>query len=163
VHAKNANDAGPVGDVEIAVHRDIAAPRELVWRALSDPVHLVEFWGPHGFTTTSHAMDFRVGGTWRFTMHGPDGTNYPNLILYTLIEPVSRIEYDHGDGTPAPPHFRAVILLTEQGAGTHVVLRMIAPNREARDGFVKFGAVEGGVHTLERLEARVAFMAKTAS
>ena len=57
------------------------APRELVFSAFTDPKHLAEWWGPNGFTTTTHAFDLRPGGKWRFVMHGPDGRDYQNLII----------------------------------------------------------------------------------
>ena len=47
-----------------------------------------EWWGgPRGFTTTTHEIDVRVGGTWRFNMHGPDGVDYPNVVVYREIVP----------------------------------------------------------------------------
>ena len=49
------------------------APRELVFEAFTDVKHLARWWGPGGFTTTTHAIDVRPGGVWRFVMHGPDG------------------------------------------------------------------------------------------
>ena len=54
-------------------------------------------------------MDFRVGGVWRYTMHGPDGTDYPNHVTYTGIEKPSRIAYDHGTNAQHPSEFKAVI------------------------------------------------------
>ena len=72
-------------DREIIVTRVYDAPRELVFDAFTDPKHLSQWWGPRGFTTTTHSMDFRVGGEWRYTMHGPDGTDYKNLMVYHEI------------------------------------------------------------------------------
>jgi uncharacterized protein YndB with AHSA1/START domain len=58
------------------------APRALAFQAFTDPKHLAEWWGPTGFTTTTHAFDFRPGGVWRFVMHGPDGRDYQNRVTY---------------------------------------------------------------------------------
>jgi uncharacterized protein YndB with AHSA1/START domain len=96
-------------------------------------------------------MDFRVGGHWRFTMHGPDTTDYPNYIAYTRIEAPSLIAYDHYNNEGGPLHFRASIAFAEEGEKTRVTLRLIVDAAEVRDGFVKFGAVEGGYQTLDRL------------
>jgi len=49
------------------------APRELVWEAWTNAKHVVNWWGPRGFTTTIEVMDVRPGGEWRLIMHGPDG------------------------------------------------------------------------------------------
>ena len=54
------------------------APRSLVFEAWTDPKHLAHWWGPNGFSLTTHSFDFRAGGVWRFVMHGPDGRDYQN-------------------------------------------------------------------------------------
>ncbi|MGB5026600.1 MAG: SRPBCC domain-containing protein, partial [Saprospiraceae bacterium] len=59
-------------DCEIVSSRIFSAHRELVFRAWSEPNHLKNWWGPAGFTNTFNEFDFRVGGKWRFIMHGPD-------------------------------------------------------------------------------------------
>ena len=63
-------------DREIVSTRVLDAPRELVFRAFSDPDLLARWWGPEGFTNTFHEFDLRPDGAWRFVMHGPDGTDY---------------------------------------------------------------------------------------
>src|ERR1700674_1521351 len=63
-------------DREIVISRVISAPRELVFEAFTEVRHLSRWWGPEGFTTTTRAFEFRVGGEWVFVMHGPDGTDY---------------------------------------------------------------------------------------
>ena len=89
-------------DREINIVRVIAAPVAKVFAAFSDPKGMAKWWGPNGFTTTTHKMDFRVGGSWTYTMHGPDGTDYPNHVSYTAIEPGHTIAYDHGTGPDHP-------------------------------------------------------------
>ena len=68
---------------EIITTRVLDAPRELVWKAWTDPKHVAEWWGPNGFTNTIHEMDVRPDGVWRFIMHGPDGVDYKNEIVFT--------------------------------------------------------------------------------
>src|SRR6267154_2366303 len=72
-------------DREIVISRVIGAPRELVFEAFTDVRHLSRWWGPEGFTTTTRAFEFRVGGEWDFVMHGPDGTDYQEWISWTEI------------------------------------------------------------------------------
>jgi len=145
-------DALKYSDREMVITRVIAAPAAMVFAAFTDPEHIGKWWGPNGFTTTTHEMDFRVGGIWRYTMHGPDGTDYPNYVTYTGIEKPKRIAYDHGSNAQHPSEFKAEITFKPEGAGTQVGLRMIVGAAE-RDHYVKFGAVEGGQQTLERLAA----------
>lgn len=59
---------------------------ELIYAAWSDPAHLKKWWGPAGFSNTFHEFDFRVGGTWRFTMHGPERGHYENHCEFTDIK-----------------------------------------------------------------------------
>ena len=55
-------------DREIVISRSISAPRELVFEAFTEVRHLARWWGPDGFTTTTRAFEFRVGGVWDFEM-----------------------------------------------------------------------------------------------
>ena len=71
---------------EIVMTRLIKAPRERVFDAWIDPAHIGEWWGPNGFSITTEAMHVELGGVWRFVMHGPDGTDYPNVIIYSEHE-----------------------------------------------------------------------------
>ena len=75
------------GDREIVISPVIGAPRELVFEAFTEVRHLSRWWGPEGFTTTTPAFEFRVGGEWDFVMHGPDGTDYQEWISWTEAEP----------------------------------------------------------------------------
>jgi uncharacterized protein YndB with AHSA1/START domain len=72
-----------LADRSIVVSRVVNAPRELVWQAMTEPAHIVHWWGPRGFTTTIGEMDVRLGGAWRHIMRGPDGTEYPNSCIFT--------------------------------------------------------------------------------
>src|SRR4051794_29231769 len=80
-------------DREIVFSRVFDAPRELVWKAWTEPHHVTKWWGPNGFTTTIHEMDVRTGGTWHHTMHGPDGTDYPNKSIFVEVVKPERIVY----------------------------------------------------------------------
>ena len=71
----SADVATLAGEREIVAARVFAAPRALVFTPWTDPRHIVQWWGPNGFTTTIHEMDVRPGGVWRFVMHGPDGVD----------------------------------------------------------------------------------------
>ncbi len=72
-------------DCEIVTSRLIKFPRELVFRAWTDPDHLKNWWGPAGFTNTFHEFDLRPGGKWDFIMHGPEKGNYHNSCEFIQI------------------------------------------------------------------------------
>lgn len=141
-------------DREIVIERVLDAPRELVWRAWTDPRHVVKWWGPEGFTTTIEAMDVRPGGIWKHVMHGPDGTDYPNLSTFIEVDEPERIVYSHGGSRKGGPgaNFVATWTFEPHGAKTRLTMRLVFPSAEARDFVVnEFGAIEGGEQTLSRL------------
>ncbi|MBI3133734.1 MAG: SRPBCC domain-containing protein [Bacteroidetes bacterium] len=138
---------------EIVLSRTLNAPRELVWEAWTNPEHVKIWWGPDGFTNTFHEFELKPGGVWRFIMHGPDGTDYPNKIVFTKVEKPSRLEYRQGSDEDNAGMFEAIILFTEKDGKTELTMRSIFKTKEARDFVVeKYGAVEGGKQHLRRLE-----------
>lgn len=145
-------------DREIVLSRAFDAPRTLVWRVWTDPAHIGQWWGPRGFTTTIYAMEVKPGGLWRYTMHGPDGTDYPNWIRYREVVAPERLAYDHGDGDgTGPAAFEVVTTFEEVGGKTLVTMRSLFPTAAARDHVIKaYGAIEGGKQTLERLGEHLA-------
>lgn len=140
--------------LEIVMTRLIAAPRDLAFTAFTDRDHISRWWGPNGFTTTTTEMDVRPGGQWLFTMHGPDGKNYPNRVRYTEVRKPEFITYDHdgGDGDDGTHSFKADITFEPEDGKTRVTLRLICASKEQREMMAKFDAIEGGNQTLSRLE-----------
>ncbi|MEZ4467843.1 MAG: SRPBCC domain-containing protein [bacterium] len=143
----------PEADRELVLTRLVRAPRAVVWKSLTDPVHLDRWWGPAGFKNTTHAFDLRVGGQWRYTMHGPDGTDYPNLVTWKIIEPEARLVYDHGDSVERPRWFVTTLTLATEGDATRVTLRSLFDTPEACAATLEYHAVEGGFGTLRKLDA----------
>jgi uncharacterized protein YndB with AHSA1/START domain len=135
--------------------RILDAPRNLVFAAWSDPKHLAQWWGPTGFTTTTHSFDMRAGGVWRFIMHGPDGRDYQNRITYDEIVAPERLVYHHGDGEDVEPvRFQVVVTFEDLGGKTRLTMRGTFPSAEERDRVIaEYGADTGLVQTLARLEA----------
>lgn len=153
-------------DTEILISRVLHAPRELVWEAWTNPKHVVNWWGPRGFTNTTKRHEFHVGGYWEHTMHGPDGTNYPNKAKFLEIVPLQSITFLLGAGSDLEDEerrgttFRATWTFeTVEGNKTRLTGRMVFPSKEARDRVVRdYGAIEGGKQTLERAAEYVSGM-----
>lgn len=142
----------PVTSPEIVVTKLFSASKEVLMRVWGNPEHLTQWWGPEGFTTTTHEMEFRTGGLWRFTMHGPDGTDYPNLIRYRLVTP-DRIEFDHSPGG-GDADFRVEVTFSSVESGTQTDFRMIFPSIAEKDRIVKEFKADEGIHaTLGRLDS----------
>src|SRR6478736_6300950 len=143
-------------DREIVISRVISAPPELVFEAFTQVRHLSQWWGPEGFTTSTRAFEFRVGGEWDFVMHGPDGTDYQEWISWTEIAPPGRIALLHGEFRDDPNAFESVLTFAPDGAATRIEMRTVFPTQELRDEAVeKHHAVEGGRQTLDNLAAYV--------
>src|ERR1700752_5036321 len=120
-------------DREIVVSRVIDAPRELVFEAFTEVRHLSRWWGPEGFTTTTRAFEFRVGGEWDFVMHGPDGTDYREWISFTEIAAPGRIALLHGESRGDPNAFESVWTFAPAGAASRIEMRTGLPTRELRE------------------------------
>jgi uncharacterized protein YndB with AHSA1/START domain len=146
----------PQADREIVISRVIDAPSELVFEAFTGVGHLSQWWGPEGFTTTTRSFEFRVGGVWDFVMHGPDGTDYQEWILWTDIAPPERIALLHGESRGDPNAFESALTFAPDGTATRIEMRTVFPTVELRDEAVeKYHAIEGGRQTLANLAAYV--------
>ena len=151
--------ATSTADREIVMTRIFDAPRELVFEAFTDPKHLSQWCGPTGFTTTTDKFDMKPGGVWRFVMHGPDGADYQNIVTYIEVVKPERLVYKHGgDADCEPVNFQVTATFEDVGpAGatprkTKLTWQALFPSPAARNFVVeKYGAIEGGKQTLERL------------
>ena len=85
---------------QLRITKTLKAPIDLVWEVWTKPEHISNWWGPKGFTNTIHKMEFKKGGEWKFTMHGPDGTDYTNRSIFREIVPMKKIVFEHFN-----PHF----------------------------------------------------------
>ncbi|MBI1949288.1 MAG: SRPBCC domain-containing protein [Deltaproteobacteria bacterium] len=141
-------------DREIVISRVVDAPRALVYRAFTDAAHLPHWWGPFGFTTTVHELQARPGSTWRLTMHGPDGTDYPNVIRCQDVEDGRRLLLHHGSGEPGDAGFEVEITFLDEWAGTRVTLRQTHPTA-AKAAEIRTPAVDAGEQTMTRLQGYV--------
>jgi len=109
-------------DQEIVSTRIFNAARAIVFKAWEDPEILQTWWGPEGFTNTFHEFNFVIGGDWAFTMHGPDGTDYPNKSIFENIVAPELIVFTHLH----PVHqFRVTVTLDEVGNTTKLIFHML--------------------------------------
>lgn len=136
---------------EIQIIRIYDAPVKIVWEAWADPKQAAKWWGPRGFTLTTHSKDLRAGGHWSYTMHGPDGTDYVNKTIYHEVEKYSRLVYDHGGSDDRPPLFRVTVNFSEIKGKTKMEMTMTLPSVEAAEETRKFIKKAGGNSTWDRL------------
>lgn len=81
-------------ECEIVTTRIFDAPRQLVYKAWTDPTHLKIWWGPKGFTNTFNLFDLRVGGRWSFVMHAPDRGHFVNEVTFVVIHEPELLVWD---------------------------------------------------------------------
>lgn len=136
---------------EIKITRLYDAPVQAVWDAWTDPAQVAQWWGPRGFTLTTHSKDLRPGGNWHYTMHGPDGTDYPNTTKYFEVEECAKLVYDHGGHEDRPPMFRVTVLFSKVGSKTKMDMTMTLETPEAAEETRKFIKMAGGNSTWDRL------------
>ena len=147
-------------DREIVTSRLLDAPRELVFEAWTDPKQVVQWWGPHGFTTTTDEMSVTPGGVWRFVMHGPDGRDYHNYSVFVEVKRPERLVFKHVPQPGMEPvSHETTIEFVDRGGRTEVTMRLVFTTASARERLVKeYRVDEGGVQTLDRLAAYVESM-----
>jgi uncharacterized protein YndB with AHSA1/START domain len=145
-----AAHAESAADREFVTSRLIDASRERVFRAFSDPVHLAQWWGPTGFSSTFHEFDLRPGGAWRFVMHGPDGRNYRNESVFVEVAPPERIVFEHLSGH----HFLMTITFVAQGDSTLVGWRQVFDTAAECRRIASF-VIPANEQNLDRLAAQV--------
>lgn len=151
MNTHTTSSASSAADREFVHSRLIDAPRERVFRALAEPAHLSRWWGPNGFTSSFDVFEFRPGGVWRFVMHGPDGTDYPNENVFRDITPPERVVVEHIADTH---HFLLTITFAARGNQTLVGWHQLFDTAEHRQEIAHF-VQEANEQVLDRLAAEV--------
>jgi uncharacterized protein YndB with AHSA1/START domain len=140
---------------EITVNRLLNAPNTLVFEVWTKPEHVVHWWGPKGFTNTIQEMSVKPGGTWRFIMHGPDGYDYDNRIIFIEIVKPWLLVYMHGaDMDDDPEQFQVIVTFEDINSKTLLTMRCLFNTADEHDDVIEtYGAVQGSNQTLDKLEA----------
>ncbi|MCD1260961.1 SRPBCC family protein [Paenibacillus athensensis] len=139
---------------ELIAVREYPVPRELVYEAWTTPELLARWWGPQGFRNTFHECEMRPGGTWRYTMHGPDGTDYPNLSEFVELRPLECVVLDHLVGH----QFRVTATLQTVEGGTQVIFSQHFKLKKAFEQAKPY-CIEGNEQNLDRLGELLAELA----
>ncbi len=143
-------------DREIVLSRVMAVPKDRVFAAWTSP-DIGRWFGPHGFTCTTHEMNVSPGCMWRFDLAGPDGAVDPHRVVYLEIVPDKLLEFDHGaDVDDDPDRVRVTVTFDGQLDGkTVLTMRQLHPTVAQRDAAIGLGEVELGGQTLDKLAAFV--------
>jgi uncharacterized protein YndB with AHSA1/START domain len=162
-----------VNEIErMVVTRVFDAPRELVWKAWTDPKYVMQWWGPQGFTAPFCEMDFRVGGKFLYCMRAPDGQEFWNggeyheIVLHEKI--VSSMYFSDSKGNKVEPAqlgieheaidgAHDVILFEDLGNGQ---TKLTFIGNETMQNAVNSGQLEGTKQILDKVAAVVAGLAQ---
>ena len=138
------------GVQEIVATRVFDAPRELVFKAITDPNLIPQWWGPRSLTTTVDKMEVKPGGIWRFVQRDAGGNEYAFHGVYHSIESPDRIVYTFEfEGVPGHVLLETVTFEDQDGK-TKLVDQLVFQSVEDRDGMLMSGMEEGAAETMDR-------------
>ena len=150
------------GDLEIVQERVFDAPRELVYKAINDPILIPRWWGPSYLTTTVEKMDVRPGGSWRFVQRAPDGGEHGFHGEYQEVVPLERIVLTFNyEGIPGDHEAVVTTVFTDEGGKTRMTSSMRFKTKDDRDGMVQSGMESGARESDDRLAALLEELKKT--
>jgi uncharacterized protein YndB with AHSA1/START domain len=136
---------------EILITREFDAPRELVFKAHTDPALIPLWYGPRDTTTRVEEMDVRPGGLYRFIHHAPDGSEFCFYGEFREIVPHERIvqtsEFDQAPGQVVIE----TLTFEERDGKTLMTVLEVCPSVEARDAIMASGMEEGLSESYDRL------------
>ncbi|WP_114954381.1 SRPBCC family protein [Sphingosinicella terrae] len=138
---------------DLVIERTLDAPRDLVWKAWTDPEHLKRWWAPRPYETVECEMDLRPGGRFHTRMKGPDDFDEPGTGCFLEIVPGERIVWTSALGPgfrPSQPDncgglpFTAIVTMEDAGGG-RTLYRAVAMHgsRADRDRHAELGFEEG--------------------
>jgi uncharacterized protein YndB with AHSA1/START domain len=162
-----------VSEVErMVVTRVIDAPRELVWRAWTDPQYVMQWWGPKGFTSPVCKIDFRVGGKFLCCMRTPDGQDFWNVGEYHEIVPlekiVSSMYFSDAEGNKVEPEHYGIEHEAIEGAYDVTTFedfgdgqtKLTFTGNEPMEDAINSGQLEGWKQILDKVAAVIAELSK---
>jgi uncharacterized protein YndB with AHSA1/START domain len=149
-----ATDALP----ELTFTRTFDAPRELVFKVWTDPYHVAQWWGPHGFRIPLSKVDARVGGRFEVHMQGDDGILLPSVGEFHEVVAPERIVFTSNlEGPDGRKLIEVVntVSLDEDGGRTRMTLHVKVLRAEPEIAAKLAGMEQGWSQSLERLEAEI--------
>ena len=150
-----SSSAASTTERELVIMRIFNAPRSLVFRAWTDPMHLMHWPGPRGFTATADKFDCRPGGLFRTCLHAPDGTDYWVRGTYLEVDEPERLVFTHGwedaYGKPGPETVVTVTFADQNGKTLMRFHQAIFESVASRDGHG-----DGWTQSFDRLEEYLA-------
>lgn len=156
---------------DITIEREFEAPRELVWKAWTEPAIIKKWWGPKDFTAPEIHVDLRVGGKYIYCMHGPKGSEFDMDLwssgIYKEIVPMKKLvvtDYfsdEHGNKVDPvafgmspdfPKEADVIVTFADVGESTKLTIRYPKPKTEKQfEAMKKSGMNEGWNQSLDKM------------
>src|SRR5437763_3688191 len=153
--AKTTTISAEPGKQEILITREFDAPRELVFKACTDPNLIPQWWGPRSLSTVVDKMDVRPGGQWRFINRDSEGREYAfHGVYHEVLAPSRVIDTFEFEGLPETGHVVLETIRFEDlpGGRTRLIAQSVFQAVADRDGALQSGMEAGGNDTYDRLE-----------
>ncbi len=131
--------------------RTFNAPRQLVWDAWTQAEHLVNWWGPKGMNTKVEELDFREGGSWKYTMVMPDGNEFVTEGTFIEIKEPEKL-VTSADFKPMTVDVVLTVLFEDLGEQTKMTFSVAHKTEEYRQQQEEMGFRNGWGSTFDRLE-----------
>ena len=145
-----------VSDTELLLTREFDAPRELVFKAMTDPALLSRWWGPRKYRTVVDELDARPGGKWRMRNIGADGGEHAFRGEFREVVPSERVVWTF-EYEPLPGHVSVeTMTLTERDGRTLLTVRNQFSSKEDLEGMINSGMESGARESYERLDELIA-------
>lgn len=152
--ANKVNVNAEPGKQEILITREFDAPRELVFKACTDPQLVAQWWGPRRFSTYVDKMDVRPGGQWRFINRDANGNEYAfHGVYHEILAPERIIDTFEFEGLPETGHVTLETMRLEAlpDGRTRLTTQSVYQSIIDRDATLQSGMEEGLNETYERL------------
>jgi uncharacterized protein YndB with AHSA1/START domain len=148
-----SNTIAEPGKHEIIMTRVFSAPRELVFKVMTDPTLIPHWWGPGQYTTIVDKMDVREGGLWRYIQRNQHGNEFAFHGVYHSITPPERvIDTFEFEGMPGHVILETMTLEAQADGATMLTVSSIFQSVADRDGMLSSGMEEGARESYDRLD-----------
>ena len=141
---------------QLTICRAFDAPRELVWRAMTDAELMPQWWGPGYLTTTVEQLELWPGGRYRFVQRDAEGNEYAFRGEYREVAPPERVAMSFEFEGMAGHIIEQVMTLTERDGRTTLTAVETYPSLEDLDGMLQSGMEDGMNESYDRLDALLA-------
>ena len=147
------------GKHDILITREFDAPRELVFKAYTDPNLISQWWGPKEVTTIVDKLEAKKGGMWRFVHKAKDAEYAFNGVYHDVVSPeriVQTFEFE-----PMAGHvLLETITFEDHGGKTKLIAQSVFQSVEDRDGMLQSGMESGAAESNDRLDELLEKMQK---